>query len=212
MKIEIKKVTKSFKKEIVLDDISYKFKDKMIYGIFGLNGSGKSVLLKIIAGLYKEDRGEVLIDGKNYRLKKEFPDFIGASIEYPGFINDLTGQENLELLASIKKVITKEDVISTLKLVGLEQDKDKKYVNYSLGMRQKLSIAQALMENPQIILLDEPFNGIDRASVKKIQENLLLRKQNGALIIISTHINEDINELCDKKLYLEDGKLNEKCA
>lgn len=210
MKLEIKNITKTFKKDEILKDISYKFDDKMIYGIVGMNGSGKSVLLKIIVGLYKANDGVVLFDNINYNNAKSFPDFIGACIEYPGFINDLSGLDNLMLLADIRKIITRDDVLETLKIVGLFKDKDKKYADYSLGMRQKLSIAQALMENPKIIILDEPFNGIDRESVKKIQEELLIRKQGGALVIITTHIHEDIDELCDKILYLEDGKLNDK--
>ena len=210
MKLEIKNITKSFRKEEVLKDISYTFIDKMIYGIVGINGSGKSVLLKIITGLYKADKGEILFDNINYNNDKLFLDFIGACIEYPGFINDLSGLDNLMLLADIRKIITKEENLETLRIVGLFNDKDKKYGDYSLGMRQKLSIAQALMENPKVIILDEPFNGIDRESVKKIQEELIRRKENGTLIIITTHIHEDIDELCDKVLYLENGKLYDK--
>ena len=210
MKLEIKNITKSFRKEEVLKDISYTFIDKMIYGIVGINGSGKSVLLKIITGLYKADKGEILFDNINYNNDKLFLDFIGDCIEYPVFINDLSGLDNLMLLADIRKIITKEEILETLRIVGLFNDKDKKYGDYSLGMRQKLSIAQALMENPKVIILDEPFNGIDRESVKKIQEELIRRKENGTLIIITTHIHEDIDELCDKVLYLENGKLNDK--
>lgn len=210
MKIELKNISKSFKKEKVLDDISYTFNEKRIYGIVGANGSGKSVLLKVLAGLYKASRGEVLFDGKNYQQEKIFPHFIGAAIEYPGFINDLTGWENLLLLAGIKKIIGKEEINEILEVVGLSKDKDKKYGTYSLGMRQKLSLAQALMEKPLVILLDEPFNGIDRASVKKIKEYLVLQKEEEkALIIITTHIKDDLEDLVDEKLYLEDGKLYE---
>ena len=122
--------------------------------------------------------------------------------------NELLVLENLNIATPKTKDMI--NVLETLKMVGLFNDKDKKYANYSLGMRQKLSIAQALMENPKVIILDEPFNGIDRDSVKKIQEELLRRRKDGALIIITTHIHEDIDELCDKVLYLEDGKLNEK--
>lgn len=210
MKIELKNISKSFKKEKVLDDISYTFNEKRIYGIVGANGSGKSVLLKVLAGLYKASSGEVLFDGENYQQEKIFPHFIGAAIEYPGFINDLTGWENLLLLAGIKKFIGKEEINEILEVVGLSKDKDKKYGTYSLGMRQKLSLAQALMEKPLIILLDEPFNGIDRASVKKIKEYLVLQKEEEkALIIITTHIKDDLEDLVDEKLYLEDGKLYE---
>ena len=210
MKIELKNISKSFKKEKVLDDISYTFNEKRIYGIVGANGSGKSVLLKVLAGLYKASSGEVLFDGENYQQEKIFPHFIGAAIEYTGFINDLTGWENLLLLAGIKKFIGKEEINEILEVVGLSKDKDKKYGTYSLGMRQKLSLAQALMEKPLIILLDEPFNGIDRASVKKIKEYLVLQKEEDkALIIITTHIKDDLEDLVDEKLYLEDGKLYE---
>lgn len=210
MKIELKNISKSFKKEKVLDDISYTFNEKRIYGIVGANGSGKSVLLKVLAGLYKASSGEVLFDGKNYQQEKIFPHFIGAAIEYPGFINDLTGWDNLLLLAGIKKFIGKEEINEILEVVGLSKDKDKKYGTYSLGMRQKLSLAQALMEKPLVILLDEPFNGIDRASVKKIKEYLVLQKEDEkALIIITTHIKDDLEDLVDEKLYLEDGKLYE---
>ena len=209
MKIELKNISKSFKKEKVLDDISYTFNEKKIYGIVGANGSGKSVLLKVLAGLYKASSGEVLFNGENYQKERIFPHFIGAAIEYPGFINDLTGWENLLLLAGIRNIIGKEEINEILDVVGLSKDKDKKYGTYSLGMRQKLSLAQALMEKPLVIFLDEPFNGIDRASVKKIKKYLVLQKEEKVLIIITTHIKDDLEDLVDEKLYLEDGKLYE---
>ena len=157
-----------------------------------------------------EQKMGIKLNYSDYQQEKIFPHFIGAAIEYPGFINDLTGWENLLLLAGIKKFIGKEEINEILEVVGLSKDKDKKYGTYSLGMRQKLSLAQALMEKPLIILLDEPFNGIDRASVKKIKEYLVLQKEEDkALIIITTHIKDDLEDLVDEKLYLEDGKLYE---
>ena len=211
MILKVMNLNKKFKNDMVLNNISYNFSSSHIYGIVGRNGSGKSVLLKIIAGLYIQDSGSVLFDSVDYNLKKEFPKKLGLVIESPTFLEDLSGFNNLKLLASIQNTIDDNDIYNILKVVNLYDDKGKKYGKYSLGMKQKLSIAQSLMEKPDVILLDEPFNGIDRKSVEEIKSYLNLLKQNGKLIIITTHIEEDINDLCDKKLYIEDGTfINEK--
>lgn len=172
MEIKLENVSKRFKNENVLNGISYSFESGKIYSIVGRNGSGKSVLLKIIAGLYLQDKGNVLFDNKNYNMINEIPDNLGIVIEQPSFINDLTGLENLKLLASIRNVATERDIVESLEIVNLKDDMNKKYSKYSLGMRQKLSIAQAIMEQQKVILLDEPFNGIDRQSVVAIKEYL----------------------------------------
>ena len=190
--------------------ISYSFESGKIYSIVGRNGSGKSVLLKIIAGLYLQDKGNVLFDNKNYNMINEIPDNLGIVIEQPSFINDLTGLENLKLLASIRNVATERDIVESLEIVNLKDDMNKKYSKYSLGMRQKLSIAQAIMEHQKVILLDEPFNGIDRQSVVAIKEYLKKVKNEDKLIIITTHIMDDVVDLSDVMLYIEDGMLNEK--
>lgn len=190
--------------------ISYSFESGKIYSIVGRNGSGKSVLLKIIAGLYLQDKGNVLFDNKNYNMINEIPDNLGIVIEQPSFINDLTGLENLKLLASIRNVATERDIVESLEIVNLKDDMNKKYSKYSLGMRQKLSIAQAIMEHQKVILLDEPFNGIDRQSVVAIKEYLKRVKNEDKLIIITTHIMDDVVDLSDVMLYIEDGMLNEK--
>ena len=210
MEIKLENVSKRFKNENVLKGISYSFESGKIYSIVGRNGSGKSVLLKIIAGLYLQDKGNVLFDNKNYNMINEIPDNLGIVIEQPSFINDLTGIENLKLLASIRNVATERDIVESLEIVNLKDDMNKKYSKYSLGMRQKLSIAQAIMEHQKVILLDEPFNGIDRQSVVAIKEYLKRVKNEDKLIIITTHIMDDVVDLSDVMLYIEDGMLNEK--
>ncbi len=210
MEIKLENVSKRFKNENVLKGISYSFESGKIYSIVGRNGSGKSVLLKIIAGLYLQDKGNVLFDNKNYNMINEIPDNLGIVIEQPSFINDLTGLENLKLLASIRNVATERDIVESLEIVNLKDDMNKKYSKYSLGMRQKLSIAQAIMEQQKVILLDEPFNGIDRQSVVAIKEYLKREKNEDKLIIITTHIMDDVVDLSDVMLNIEDGMLNEK--
>ena len=210
MKIKLENVSKRFKNENVLNGISYSFESGKIYSIVGRNGSGKSVLLKIIAGLYLQDKGNVLFDNKNYNMINEIPNNLGIVIEQPSFINDLTGLENLKLLASIRNVATERDIVESLEIVNLKDDMNKKYSKYSLGMRQKLSIAQAIMEHQKVILLDEPFNGIDRQSVVAIKEYLKRVKNEDKLIIITTHIMDDVVDLSDVMLNIEDGMLNEK--
>ncbi len=210
MEIKLENVSKRFKNENVLKGISYSFESGKIYSIVGRNGSGKSVLLKIIAGLYLQDKGNVLFDNKNYNMINEIPDNLGIVIEQPSFINDLTGLENLKLLASIRNVATERDIVESLEIVNLKDDMNKKYSKYSLGMRQKLSIAQAIMEHQKVILLDEPFNGIDRQSVVAIKEYLKRVKNEDKLIIITTHIMDDVVDLSDVMLNIEDGMLNEK--
>ena len=172
MKIKIKDLSKKFNNDVVFSNLNIEFESGKIYGIVGRNGSGKSVLLKMIVGLYLEDSGEILFNNINYNKEKKFPENVGIVIESPAFISDLTGFDNLKLLASLQKKVNDEEILNTMRIVNLEQDKDKKYGKYSLGMKQKLSLAQAFMENPNIILLDEPFNGIDRQSVVKIKDYL----------------------------------------
>ena len=207
MKIEIVKLTKVLKKNTIIDNINMELTSGHIYGLNGRNGAGKSVLLKIICGLYKASSGSVLFDGKCYNRNNLYIPNIRALIEKPNFFPELTGYEKLILLAKIQNKIKKEDIERTLKSVNLYEEKDKKYSEYSLGMKQKLGIAQVLMENPDIIILDEPFNGIEIESVKKISEILKQEKEKGKLIIISTQIKEDLENLSDKIYYLDNGKI-----
>lgn len=209
MEIVIKNISKKFKNNLVLDDINLKLKSGKIYGLCGRNGSGKSVLLKIICGFYYPTTGEVLFDGVNYSSNNKYPENLRALIEKPSFLPNLSGYENLKLLSSIQDKIDDKDILETLKKVNLYEEKDKLYKEYSLGMKQKLGIAQVLMEDPEVMILDEPFNGIEEESVKKIKKVLEKEKEKNKIIIMSSHIKEDINSLADIKLYIDGGKLVE---
>ena len=205
MKIEIKKVSKKFKDIEVLKNVSMTLELGHIYGFTGHNGSGKTVLLKLICAFLEPTTGEILFDGKNVIKENSFPPSTRALIEKPNFLSDLTGYENLELLARIQNIIGEKEIEDTLKKVGLEEDKDKLYYKYSLGMKQKLGIAQVLMEDPEILILDEPFNGLDENSIKNIRKNLLKEKEKGKLIILAIHDKEDIKVLCDEIYKFNDG-------
>lgn len=206
MVIKVKKVSKKFKNNLILDDINIEFTDGKIYGLIGKNGSGKSVLLKMICGFYEPTKGEILFDEENIIKEKKFPPNTRSLIEKPNFIPYLTGFENLKVLANIQKIIDEKKIIETLKDVNLEND-NKKYSEYSLGMKQKLGIAQVLMENPKVIILDEPFNGVDDETTLKIRNLLLKEKSNGKIIIIATHIKEDIEILADEVYKFNNTKL-----
>ena len=207
MKIEIKNVTKKIDKEMVLNDISLSLNSGTIYGLVGRNGSGKSMLLKTICGFVKPDKGYVIVNGEDIYKNNTFPKNTAALIERPNYLPELTGFENLKMLASINKKIDDTEILNTLKKVNLLDEKDKKFKKYSLGMKQKLGIAQVLMENPDIMILDEPFNGLEEESANKIRKILLEEKEKGKLIIIATHIKEDIDELCHVIFHIDKGKI-----
>lgn len=206
MEIVIKNLSKQFKEEEVLKNINLTLKSGNIYGIVGSNGSGKSVLLKIICSFYVPTKGEVTIDNVNYTATSKFPKDTRALIEKNAFIPDLSGYENLKMLAKIQNKIGPQEIEETLKKVNLYEEKDKKFSKYSMGMKQKLGIASVLMENPSILILDEPFNGIDDES-KKLIINELLKIKKDKLIIITSHIKEEIEALCDKVILIENGKI-----
>ena len=207
MNIELKNVSKSFKKNEVLKDINLTLKEGTIYGFVGRNGSGKTVLLKLICGYFEPTTGEILFNGKILNKELKYPLSTRALIESPRFLPMLTGYQNLELLANIQKIIGKEEIEKTLKDVNLYEAKDKKYHTYSLGMKQKLGIAQVLMENPSVIILDEPFNGVEKESADKIRKLLLEEKNKGKTILIATHIKEDIESLCEEIYEVENGNI-----
>lgn len=210
MRVEIKNLSKSFKNTQIIKKTTLEFKSGNIYGIIGRNGSGKSVFFKILCGFYKPTTGTITYDDKNYYKNNEFPNCVRALIEKPSFLPNLTGYENLELLASIQNKISEEDILQTLEDVNLLEEKDKLYSEYSLGMKQKLGIAQAIMEKTDVIILDEPFNGIEEKSVEKIKKLIKELKKEGKLIFISSHIKEDINSLADKIYMIDNGEINEK--
>lgn len=208
MKIEIKNLCKSFDKIEIIKNINVVFNLGNIYGLYGRNGSGKSVLMKLICGFLIPTSGEILINGINFNLEKDYPKNLRAVIEKPSFFPDLTGFENLKLLAEIQNKITDDEILKSLEIVNLLEEKDKKYSKYSLGMKQKLAIAQAIMENPQILILDEPFNGIEEKTVNKIIEYLKEEKKE-KIIIFSTHIKEDLTALADNIYKIDNGCLYE---
>lgn len=207
MKIEVKNVTKEFKGIPVLDDISVTLENGKIYGLVGRNGSGKSVFLKILCGFYKPTSGIVLYDDVDIVTSGLFPPNTRALIEHPNFLPDLTGSENLELLANIQKKIGKEEIEQTLDRVNLTKEKDKKFSKYSLGTKQKLGIAQVLMENPDVMIFDEPLNGIENDTAMKIRDILKEEKKKGKLIIIASHIKEDIEGIADILYEFDNGKM-----
>ena len=210
MKIVFENVKKDFKKINILHDVNVTFESGKIYGLIGTNGSGKSVFLKMLCGFYKPTEGTILFDGINYIENKSFPPNLRALIESPCFLPDLTGFENLKLLASIQNKIGENEINQTLEKVNLLKDKDKKYNTYSLGMKQKLGLAQVLMEDPEIIILDEPFNGIEEKTAEKLRTLLLEEKAKNKLIIIATHLKEDIATLTDEIYLFDDGNLSNK--
>ena len=197
MKIEIKSLSKKFKDVEILKNVNLTFEEGKIYGLIGRNGSGKSVFLKMLCGFYKPTEGEILYNGDDIVIKGLFPTNTRALIEKPSFLPDLTGYENLKLLADIQNKIGKEEIEDALKKVNLYEEKDKKYSKYSLGMKQKLGIAQAIMEDPEVIVLDEPLNGIEDDTAIKIRDILKKEKEQGKIIIIASHIKEDIDLIAD---------------
>lgn len=203
--ITLKNIELKLKKTCVFQNLNFSCKQGEIIGITGANGSGKSVLFKLIAGLYSPSYGEVLINGENIVPERKIPANLGALIEEPGFINYYSGFKNLQYLASIRGVVGNQEINDTLKIVGLYEQKDQKVKTYSLGMRKKVGIAQAIMENPSILLLDEPMNALDKSSVENMRT--LFRKlssEKGTTILIASHSEEDIRILCDKVYAIED--------
>lgn len=205
MKIVLENVCKSFNHNLVLDKINVTFESGKIYGLNGRNGSGKSVLLKLLCGIYNVSDGSILYDGKPIKEAITF-NKVRALIEKPSFFPDLTGFENLQLLAKIQNIISDDDILKAMEIVNLSSEKDKKFSKYSLGLKQKLGIAQVIMENPDVLFLDEPFNGVDRVSIKKISDFLNVLKKEGKLIIISSHILEDL-KLADEIYNFDNFKI-----
>lgn len=210
MMLELKNISKKFSDNVILENINIKFTSGKIYGLIGRNGSGKSVLLKLICGFYAPTTGEILLDGFDYTKDNSFPENTRALIEKPNFLPDLSGFENLKLLASIQNKISDEDIKDAMEKVNVYQEANKKYSKYSLGTKQKLGIAQVLMENPKIMILDEPFNGIENETVNKLRKIIIEEKKKDKIIIIASHIKDDINKLADVIYEVDNGHITKK--
>lgn len=200
-------VSKSFKGISVLRDVTLSIPRKTICGIQGANGSGKSVLFKLICNLIPEDSGDIWLAPDLLAKGDKYPVGVGAIIDRPGYLPGLTGLDNLLDLARIRNVVGRGDVIAAMNRVGLDPDIRQRVRNYSLGMKQKLAIAQAFMENQQLLLLDEAFNGLDSASVKTVHSLLRDLKDEGRTIVLTSHQQSDIDELCDCVWRINDGTL-----
>ena len=205
--IEIKNLTKRYGEAEVLSNINMKLESGKIYGLVGRNGSGKTMLMKHILGFVKATQGTILINGKVVGENDDMQENIGAIIENPGFLPEYSGFTNLKLLAMIQGKIKDEQIKDAIRLVGLDPESKKAVGKYSLGMRQRLGLAQALMENPDILLLDEPLSGLDNDGVQEMWKLFLKQKEDGKLIVLASHRKEDIGTLCDEIFRFDKGKM-----
>ena len=209
-KIELIHVTKKFGQELILKEVNLTLEQGRVYGIIGNNGSGKTVLMKCICGFLIPTTGLIQVFGSSIGQDVDFPESLGVIIETPGFLTNLTGRKNLEILAGMRRKIGPAEILQVLEKVGLDPTLKKPVANYSLGMRQRLGIAQAIMEDPKLLILDEPFNGLDKHGVGEIRKLLLELKEEGKTILLASHNEEDIRILCDE-VYEMDGGVLRKC-
>jgi ABC-2 type transport system ATP-binding protein len=206
-KIIIKNLTKKIRGTVILDDINLELTGGKVYGVSGKYGCGKTMLMRSICGLIKPTSGEVVINEKVLGKDMSFPESLGALIENPAFLGGYTGFDNLRILADIKGGTSDEQIKESLTKVGLDPDDKRKYRKYSLGMKQKLGIACAIMENPDVVILDEPINAIDEKGVKLIEEVLNELREQGKIILIACHDKEELELLADEIFYMEEGKM-----
>ena len=207
MTIEVKSVTKVLRKITVLEDVNLILESGTIYGLRGVNGSGKTMLMRLIAGLIRPTRGEVFLDGKQLGKDLSFPPDMGMLIENPAFLDGYTAAQNLRLLAGIRKKVTEERIREVLEQVGLGWEDKRKYRQFSLGMKQRLGIAGAVLEHPQLLLIDEPTNALDTDGVEMVQELLLEEKKRGALIVLACHDFSILQSLSDVLYSVKEGRV-----
>ncbi|MDE6026138.1 MAG: ABC transporter ATP-binding protein [Lachnospiraceae bacterium] len=207
MVISLKNVSKNIKRKKVLDNISAEFESGIIYGLVGRNGSGKTMLLRAISGLIQIDEGEILLDGETSNSRKNKTMDLGIMIENMGLYPELNAYDNLNYLTGLNKKVSKETINKYIEMVGLDSKDKRPFRKYSLGMKQRLVFAQAIFENPSIILLDEPTNSLDENGVNTIRNIIMKLKSKDRIIIITSHNKEDINILTDKIYTISDGRL-----
>ena len=203
--VTVESVTKCFKETTALDQISVSFERGKIHGLIGRNGSGKTVLLKCICGFLEPTEGVILVDGA--QIRSSCPQDIGIILEEPGFVGSVSGFKNLKMLASIRKKISDERIREVMEQVGLDPGMKKAVKHYSLGMRHRLGIAQAIMEFPHLLLLDEPMNGLDRQGVLQMRELFKELRNEGVTIVVASHYAEDIDALCDTVHEMDQGHI-----
>lgn len=207
MKLVLENISKKIKKKVILSDISIELENSKIYGFVGRNGSGKTMLFRAVCGLMKLDSGRILLDDKELHKDMEILPNTGLIIENAGLYNEYTGLKNLQILANINKKIGEDEIRETLIRVGLDPCDKRTVKKYSLGMKQRLIIAQAIMEKPDIILLDEPTNALDESGVSEVRKIIQEEKKRGAIILIASHNKDDIKLLSDKVFYMENGAI-----
>ena len=205
--IEIENVTLRIKKDVILKNVSVNFESGKIHGLIGRNGSGKTMLMKCICGFVRPTEGKITVNGKRIGKDCDFPEDIGIIIETPGFVPYYSGLKNLKLLAGLNGRIGEKQIKETMRQVGLEPDLKRHVKKYSLGMRQRLGLAQAVMEGPSILILDEPMNGLDKEGVAEFREYLKKIRDAGKTILIASHMSEDISTLCDTVCEMDKGIL-----
>ncbi len=202
--IFVEHVSKAFGKEQVLTDVNLSIPAGRIYGIAGNNGSGKTVLMKCICGFMRPDKGRIFVGGRQVGRECDFPESLGVIIETPGFLPNASGYKNLKILASLKGKIGRKEIMETLARVGLNPSMKKPVSKYSLGMRQRLGIAQAIMEDPDVLILDEPFNGLDKGGAAQMRELIKELKAQGKAILLASHNAQDMEALCDEVHEMEE--------
>ena len=205
--VDVKNVSLTIGKNEILKTVTVSFEKGKIHGLIGRNGSGKTMLMKCICGFIKPTQGLIIVNAKRVGTDCDFPDSVGIIIETPGFIPYYSGYKNLKLLADLKKKITGEQVEAAMRHVGLDPEMKRHVRKYSLGMRQRLGLAQAIMENPDLLILDEPMNGLDKDGVADMRKYLLELKEQGKTILIASHSTEDISVLCDTVCEMDKGIL-----
>lgn len=207
--IVLDKVTKAIKGRTVLDQVTLVLDRGGIYGFHGVNGSGKTMLFRAVSGLIKLDGGSVAVFGEHLGKDASFPKSLGIVIESVGLWDEYTGMENLRMLASIKHQAGEEDIRRAIRRVGLDPEDRRTYKKYSLGMKQRLGIAQAIMEKPELLILDEPTNALDEHGQKLVHDLIVEEKRRGATILVASHDRAQLDSLCDRQFKMYEGKLTE---
>ncbi len=209
MKLTVENLSKKIKDKTILNNINLELESGNVYGFVGRNGCGKTMLFRAVSGLINIDSGKVILDGKELHVDMQILPDMGIILENAGLYTEFTGKKNLEILSKIRNKISSEDIDDAIRRVGLDPDDKRTVRKYSLGMKQRIALAQAIMEHPSIIILDEPTNALDEDGVKKIRQIIMEEKERGSMILLASHNREDIEQLADKVFYMVDGEIKE---